>query len=160
MSTKDKYNDPQDIDINTLVEVLDLFTDFCYRFDMWSLETRFNKFFGKDLGAHFMRKLPKQVRPSDIVELYNGMTLSNRRKFVRLILEDRYDANKDYLTALPLDYRPDSGGNPIFAPFESLQVGFDKLSEVEPVLAGQLVQTLTEQTALTFRRITEGMKWK
>ena len=158
MSTNDKYNNPQDIDINTLVEVLDLFTDFCFRFDAWSLETRFNKFFGKDLGAHFLSKLPKQVRPTHIIELYNGMTLSNRRKFVRLILEDRYDANKDYLTALPLDYRPKSGGNPIFAPFESLQVGFDKLSEVEPVLAGQLVQTLTEQTALTFRRITGGMK--
>ena len=158
MSTNDKYNNPQDIDINTLVEVLDLFTDFCFRFDAWSLETRFNKFFGKDLGAHFLSKLPKQVRPSDIVELYNGMTLSNRRKFVRLILEDRYDANKDYLTALPLDYRPDSGGNPIFAPFESLQVAVDTIGKKDPILAGQLVQTLTEQTALTFRRITEGMK--
>tara|TARA_R100000353_G_scaffold26000_2_gene22116 strand:- start:501 stop:974 length:474 start_codon:yes stop_codon:yes gene_type:complete len=156
MSTNRKYNNPQDIDISTLVEVLDLFTDFCYRFDMWSLETRFNKFFGNDLGAHFMRKLPKQVRPTDIVELYNSMTLSNRRKFVRLILEDRFDANKDYLTALPLDYRPDSGGNPIFAPFESLQVGFDKLSEVEPILAGQLAQTLTDLTAISFRR--EGVQ--
>jgi len=79
---------------------------------------------------------------------------------VRLILEDRYDANKDYLTALPLDYRPDSGGNPIFAPFESLQVAVDTIGKKDPILAGQLVQTLTEQTALTFRRITEEMKWK
>lgn len=156
MSTNDKYNNPQDIDINTLVEVLDLFTDFCYRFDMWSLETRFNKFFGKDLGAHFLRKLPKNVRPSDIVELYNSMTLANRRKFVRLMVEDRFDANKDYLTALPVDYRPESGGNPIFAPFESLTMAVDTIAKKEPVLAGQLVQTLTDLTAISFRR--EGVR--
>jgi hypothetical protein len=156
MSTNDKYNKPQDIDINTVVEVLDLFTDFSLRFDGWKLGERFAEFFGEDLGAHFMRKLPKQVRPADIVELYNSMTLSNRRKFVRLMLEDRYDANKDYLTALPIDYRPESGGNPIFAPFESLQVGFDTLSKVEPILAGQLAQTLTDLTAISFRR--EGVQ--
>jgi len=156
MSTKDKYNNPQDIDINTLVEVLDLFTDFCFRFDGWKLEERFTQFFGKDLGAHFMRKLPKQVRPSDIVELYNSMTLSNRRKFVRLILADRYEANRDYLTALPVDYRPKSGGNPIFAPFESLEVAFDTLSRKDMILAGQLAQTLTDLTAISYRR--EGVQ--
>ena len=156
MSTKDKYNNPQDIDINTLVEVLDLFTDFCFRFDGWKLEERFTQFFGKDLGAHFMRKLPKQVRPSDIVELYNSMTLSNRRKFVRLILADRYEANRDYLTALPVDYRPKSGGNPIFAPFESLEVAFDTLSKKDMVLAGQLAQTFYELTAISYRR--EGVQ--
>lgn len=156
MSTKDKYNKPQDIDINTLVEVLDLFTDFCFRFDGWKLVERFHRFFGESLGSHFLRKPGKPIRPGGIIEVYNSMTVGNRRKFVRLILEDRYEANKDYLTALPLDYRPESGGNPIFAPFESLEVGFDKLSEVEPILAGQLAQTLTDLTAISFRR--EGVR--
>jgi hypothetical protein len=156
MNTNDKYNNPQDIDINTLVEVLDLFTDFCYRFDGWKLEDRFNRFFGEDLGAHFLRKLGKKVRPKDVIEVYNSMTVRNRRKFVRLMLEDRYDANKDYLTALPLDYRPESGGNPIFAPFESLTMAVDTIAKKEPVLAGQLVQTLTDLTAISFRR--EGVR--
>jgi hypothetical protein len=84
------------------------------------------------------------------------MTVRNRRKFVRLMLEDRYDANKDYLTALPLDYRPESGGNPIFAPFESLTMAVDTIAKKEPVLAGQLVQTLTDLTAISFRR--EGVR--
>lgn len=156
MSTNKTYNTPQDIDINTVIEVLDLFTDFCYRFDGWKLEERFAEFFGEDLGAHFMRKLPNQVRPSDIVSLYNSMTLSNRKKFVRLILADRYEANKDYLTALPLDHRSKSGGNPIFAPFESLEVAFDTLSQKDMILAGQMAQTLTDLTAISYRR--EGVQ--
>lgn len=156
MSTNKTYNTPQDIDINTLVEVLDLFTDFSIRFDGGKLGERFAEFFGEDLGAHFMRKLGDIVRPSDIVSLYNSMTLGNRKKFVRLILADRYEANKDYLTALPLDYRPKSGGNPIFAPFESLEVAFDTLGKKDPVLAGCLAQTLTEQTAISYRR--EGVQ--
>lgn len=156
MSTNRKYNNPQDIDINTLMEVLDLFTDFTLRFDGWQLEERFTEFFGEDLGAHFYRKLPKQTRPSHIVSLYNSMTARNRKKFVRLILADRYEANKDYLTALPIDHRPKSGGNPIFAPFESLEVAFDTLAQKDMILAGQLSQTLTDLTAISFRR--EGVQ--
>lgn len=152
MSTNKTYNTPQDIDINTVVEVLDLFTDFCYRFDGWKLEQRFAEFFGEDLGAHFHRKMAAL----GTLGLYNSMTLGNRKKFVRLILADRYEANKDYLTALPLDYRSKSGGNPIFAPFESLEVAFDTLSQKDMILAGQMAQTLTDLTAISYRR--EGVQ--
>lgn len=156
MSTKRTYNKPQDIDISTLTEVLDLFTDFCYRFDGWKLEERFTEFFGERDGAHFLRKLGEKVRPKDVIDLYNSMTLSNRRKFARLMLEDRYEANKDYLTALPLDYRPEPRFNSIFAPFESLQQAVLMVHEKDPVLGGQLAETLTQLTAIAYRR--EGVQ--
>lgn len=148
MITNKTYNTPQDIDINTVTEVIDLFTDFCFRFDPHELEQRFLKFFGQDLGEHFHRKMAAL----GTLGLYNSMTLGNRKKFVRLILADRYEANKDYLTALPLDYRPEPRFNSIFAPFESLQQAVLMVHEKDAILGGQLAETLTQLTAIAHRR--------
>ncbi len=156
MSTNDKYNNPQDIDINTLVEVLDLFTDFCTNFDGWKLEERFVEFFGTGAASHRLSKLGKNPTPSDFVRFYQSMSFLGREQFLKVVVADRFEANKDYLTALPLDYRPESGSNPIFAPFESLTLAVDTIAKKEPVLAGQLVQTLTDLTAISFRR--EGVQ--
>jgi len=156
MSTKDKYNNPQDIDFDTLMEVIDMFVDFCTNFDGWKLEERFTEFFGTGAASHRLSKLGENPTPSDFVRFYQSMSFAGREQFLKVVVADRFEANKDYLTALPVDYRPKSGGNPIFAPFESLEVAFDTLSKKDMVLAGQLAQTFYELTAISYRR--EGVQ--
>lgn len=156
MSTNDKYNNPQDIDINTLVEVLDLFTDFCTNFNGWKLEERFTEFFGTGAAQFRLNKLGENPTPSDFVRLYQGMSFVGREQFLKVVLADRFEANKDYLTALPVDYRSKSNYNALFAPFESLHKAIETINKVEPIMAGMLAETITQQTAIAYRR--EGVQ--
>lgn len=160
MSNNKTYNQPQDIDTGTLVEVLDLFTDFTFRFDGAQLRERFMEIYGEHSGSHFYRKLVtgdgQYIKPSKFLELYNSMTRANRLKLVQLVLQDRHQANKDYLTALPVDYRGSSNFSALFAPFESLHKAIETINKVEPIMAGMLAETLTQQTAIAYRR--EGVE--